>query len=117
MKLVIESTSILTVLRGVPVRLWHGQTESGQLCKLLVAAIAATPESALELEAELTALVTPSESIDQANALAARAAVTGMTAALNAAVEPRLAAGARVDRLVERVLRLRQQLREERKDG
>ena len=58
MKITISSTSTLTKLGGVPVRLWEGVTETGTPCKVFVHRIAvcdadADPAAFAEVEERL----------------------------------------------------------------
>ena len=62
MKLTIESTTQLTEIDGVPVRLWKGITEQGTACLVFVHRLAVAPEAdAEEFAAELVSTTTPAE--------------------------------------------------------
>lgn len=61
MKITIESTSVITTIEGVKVRLWEGTTERGAPCKVFVRMIAAEIGREEELERELLELPQPAE--------------------------------------------------------
>jgi hypothetical protein len=60
MKIMIESTEVLTRLDNVPVRLWEGATEDGIPCKVFVHRIAvANEQDASTFDAELETKMPP----------------------------------------------------------
>lgn len=52
MKITLESTSILTTIDGVPVRLWSGETLGGVACAVFVHRIAVARQDQTKFEAE-----------------------------------------------------------------
>ena len=60
MKLTIELTERITVIDGVPVRVWHGLTQSGVPCYVLVHRIAVANEcDAAQFDEELIEMARP----------------------------------------------------------
>lgn len=64
MKITIESTDMLTDVRGCRCRVWRGVTEAGAKCDLAIALIRAPlEEKAEEFQRELATLSDPDESL------------------------------------------------------
>ncbi len=62
MKIMIESTDVITTIDGVPVRLWRGQTESGIAVRAFIHRIQpADMSDHEEFERELKAQADPRE--------------------------------------------------------
>jgi hypothetical protein len=65
MKITIEATEKLTKIDGVPVRLWHGLTETGARCEVFVHLIAVPKqENAEQFERELREQIPPGAFFD-----------------------------------------------------
>jgi len=64
-KISIEVTDKLTMIAGVPVRLWEGITENGVKCKVFVHRIAVhKTEDCSQFEQELAELLPPGRHIE-----------------------------------------------------
>ena len=65
MQLMIEATSQVTTIDGVPVRLWNGVTEGGKQCQVYVHLISATDfGDTEEFDRELQEKMPPAEFVD-----------------------------------------------------
>ena len=63
MRLIIESTGIITRIDGVPVRLWEGRTESGRRAEVFVHRVATSDARVqAELEAATSEVAAPARS-------------------------------------------------------
>jgi hypothetical protein len=70
MKLMIESTEVITRIDGVEVRLWEGTTEDGIPCKVFIHRIAvANEQDATVFDGELVAKLPPGRYIPLSMAL------------------------------------------------
>jgi len=69
-KISIEVTDKLTMIAGVPVRLWEGITENGVKCKVFVHRIAVhKDEDSEQFEQELAEQLPPGRHVDLRNIL------------------------------------------------